>query len=550
MNKIFEIPHEIKAILSASEVIEEPLSVVKELIENSIDSGASKIEVEIKDGGMSLIRVKDNGSGMSRDDIRNSVKKYNTSKTKTSDDVYSPLNLGFRGEALFSISSISRLKILSRQEGSVDTWIVEFDGGDLKSQKPHPKIDGTDIFVTDLFYNTPGRRHFLNNSKFSTSKIKNLVQQFSLIYNEIEFSFRSLNSKERLLFSSDRFDLDAMTFLKAQDENSLISDFNSFCINSGLWSVESFLYPTNKNCSLISINGRIISIPWMHQLIKNSYGFKTKNYKQNFSYILKINVKNLTNGDINFNYHPRKRELFFTNENQLKLKFEELFQKIFSKYVTFDHFDFSFDTNSLVDVGRNILGRPIGQAHNSWILSQTDTDMFIIDQHAAHERILFEKIKKSIRDQFNEKSELLSFIKLHEKIFIDDSIAIIFKYEILSSYLQKIGFKFLVVDNSLYLTHIPSIITQNTNWADFFIDYFTKASVSSLDKDDQLIDLILDLANKTCKMAIKAGDSLSLEEINTLLRDIERYPEAMFCNHGRPTIKKLTKQQIEDFFGR
>ena len=548
MTKIFEISEDIKQIISASEVIEDVSSVIKELVENSLDSGAKTIEIDIEASGMSLIKVKDDGCGMTPSEIELSIKKFHTSKTKDIDDAYIPRKLGFRGEALYSIASISRMSVISREHSSDDTWRLEFIEGKLISKKPQRKIDGTEVSVERLFFNTPGRKDFLKSQKHITSKIKKIVQQFSIVYKDVKFIFRSSG---RTIFGSDiPYTENLKALLRVKPSSSCIEGEMDLHLDTTLYKLNYCIYPSDKGEVLVSLNNRLISIPWLLSVVRKSYGKKTKNYKQNFSFFFRINVEKLRQGLINFNYHPRKNEVFFLQEEALKIKVFEQFSSVFEKYMEFDKFNFDSSNPDFLDVDNRFLGSALGQIHNSWIISQTDSEMFIIDQHAAHERILLEKMKSAILQQYKDKGENFPSISLSNRVFIDDSIATIYSYERITNQLNRMGFRFSIEGESLFLTNVPSIFVENLDWENFFVMYFHKFSLNIECVEETILEMIYDLANKSCKMAIKASKKLSLDEVDMLLRDMERYPSSLFCNHGRPTVKKLTKNQLESFFER
>lgn len=546
MEKIKELPEEIRRILSASEVIENSDSVVKELIENSIDSGASEISIQICDAGYSSISVKDNGSGMVLSDIINSVRQYHTSKTLSVVDAYSPKQMGFRGEALFSIASVSQMTIISSC-GS-ETWQVIFEGGNLLSQRPHSFIGGTSVTVNNLFYNTPGRREYSQKAAKQTSIIKKMVQEFCIAYPSISFSLFSNGRKLNIDLLDKRSNLE--NYFKLSPDRHQISKKTQMEFNQQTWDVELITYLSQTNSTLIVLNGRIINIPWMIQILKKSFGIRSKNYRENFSLYMNITCQDIKEGIVNFNYHPRKKEVLFNDEENLKAKFYNLFLEVFDDFFSFDKYDFGISSEIFGNLEGGFLGVPLGQIHDSWIISHNENDMFIIDQHAVHERLIFERMKKQILIKSIPLNQKTKQKQLQHPVFIDDGVSVVFGYEKVQKYLEKLGFSFYLDEDSLYLECIPSFFLESVDWASILREFLDEVSLSRSFDGESLMDKIYDFSNRACKMAIKANSKLSMAEMNSLLREVEQTPGAQFCNHGRPSIKKLTNSQIRTLFDR
>lgn len=546
------------AFLAAGEVVERPVSVLKELVENAIDSGASKIEIEYQGGGIDLIRVQDNGFGMSYADLEICLNQHTTSKTFSLNDVKKPSSLGFRGEALFSIASVSDIEIESGLKNASESWKLVSKPSITPTLKPCQRVSGTRVSVYNLFRNIPARKAFLKSVKIESSHLVEYIKRVSLLYPEISFSITKASTRECIFSSySSSFVPRSVSVLRNIPDfqaDIVFSQEQRFLMN-GQWKIDFVLIPVFDKRKLsswkqvVSIDGRLVRVPWMNTLISNSYFDATGKREQYFEYVIRLS-QDISTSMVDVNVHPRKIEVRISNENLLK-------QNLHSLLVSYFREKTSISTISIprVDLGNEILadssvlnrplGIPVGQIGNSWIISDANGDMLIIDQHAAHERIILESLKK--------KSEWIRFVpyKLKKPIFITDDISIMVFIEHNMAELTSLGFEFELDTCAVYLKSIPwaaSISDSHFNIAHDIISSFSsyKHSLS----ESSLEGLLIDYAKRACKSAIKFGDKLTMSEMDSLLRSMEKTPAGMMCCHGRPTVYRLDDTKLRSLFER
>jgi DNA mismatch repair protein MutL len=547
MDCIKNIDYNIISKLSANEAIEDIYSIVKELVENSIDAQSSEVTVYLEDCGRKSIIVEDDGRGMSYNDLMLCLKQYTSSKVRSLEDVNFPSFYGFRGEALFSISSVSKISLFTRSISEQHGW--EFSSA---SKMPKPKAfnKGTRIQVEDLFYNTPGRREFLKNKRIEIEIIKNLLIDYSILYNEIKFSLYSNNRKISLLQDSKFFEKIQYRLRIPEGSNKIEID-TSFNTLDGETSVSGYLFIHDKReYKTLFFNGRRIKPGNFNKIIKNAYSKVTNKKSFKFSFILFINFKQNNKGSqvINFNYHPRKEEIQISKNQNWDSQFESCLVEEIDKYNLIDLNAFNVIPSDFIsDINEKYLGKVVGQVHNSWIISENENVMFIIDQHAAHERIIYEKMKSNLDS--NLKTKVLKTKKI-TPILIDDSIGSSVAIENYGQFFKKIGFIFNETEEGVFLTDIPNFVIENFDWKTFFIEQFEQVLCNINPDKAYIYDRILDLANKACKKAIKINKSLSYDEMTNLIRDMEKTPNGYVCNHGRPTVKVLSNKDILKLFDR
>ncbi|OLS03966.1 DNA mismatch repair endonuclease MutL [Tissierella creatinophila] len=608
--------------IAAGEVIERPSSIVKELIENSIDAGSDNIIIEIQDGGKSYIRVTDNGEGMNKEDIELAFKRHSTSKLQTVEDIYNVLSLGFRGEALASISSVSDVEVLSKTKNS-DIGIQAFvKNGHVVESNSIGCPKGTTIIVRNIFYNLPVRQKFLKSSNIESNHISEIINKLALGNSKVSFKFIK----------------DGNIILKTPQNNTLLNTIYSvlgkdyhknlipinYLVNdlkiSGFISNNN-LYRANRNHQYLYINGRYISNLNLSKIIEKQY---KSLIPLNRLPVFILNIE-LSPNEVDINIHPTKQEVKFVNSEYIynnitniireklmpsvvvpemkpfnnkgedKNPLPELFDsldytdKIEDKKdekdiniivkdlaldtYTLDNYTGKKEVFSVVDEKEKLSNynkkylnissnkslykdevvveqkiedilldiKPIGRVFNTYILaeSKNENKLFFIDQHAAHERIMYEKYR---REYENEKiitqgllyPEVLQLTN-QELDMVNENKDL---FEKLGFILDEFG------DNSIALRGVPMIFGE-PKIKDLFLDILDGLSKNIKNNYETKIEKIMKIS---CTNAIKSGDKIDNLEIMTLFEDLKKCNNPYTCPHGRPTLIELSKKDIEKQF--
>ncbi|APC91952.1 MULTISPECIES: DNA mismatch repair endonuclease MutL [Francisella] len=583
------LPESLANQIAAGEVIERPSSVVKELIENSIDAGATQITIEIQEGGKSLIRIRDNGKGIAHQDLELALAPHATSKVYTLDELEAVASMGFRGEALASIASVAKLKIISKYQGDQDAWQIN---NHTKEVIPAAHVTGTTIEVCELFYNTPARRKFLKKDNTEFLHIYDLLKKYMLCYFGVAFKLIH-NGKEvkDLLVAEDAqlkynrvLDLYSREFI----ENAIYIDQQVGDAHLWGWVASPRFNRARADMQSFYINGRIIKDKIVSHAIKNAY--KDVMYGNRYpAFLLYLDIDYR---EVDVNVHPAKSEVRFRNQKFIydflfgsvnkaittsaDIKISSHQEVIGQERHTSDNnplnignmsLDISIedevknDTNiSLIDkyFDKQVtqqnqisisqqpkstgLGQAICQIHGIYILSQIEDGIVLVDMHAAHERILYEEMKKNWHagtDKFKQNLLMPLTCQLTSNIVatIDENIEIF----------EKLGFEISIVADDAILVRATPIYIKNKDIQDLISNVATELSSSSKTKS---VEFYLNhiLATISCHAAVRANDKLSIPEMNHLLRQMETVENSGQCNHGRPTWVKLNFAQLDSFF--
>ena len=591
--------------IAAGEVIERPASVVRELLDNAIDAGATRIEIVTAGGGKNLIRVTDNGNGMNRDDLELAVQRHCTSKL--TDNLNNIRSLGFRGEALPSIGSVARLTIRSRLQGADAAYEIGLEGGKLHPVKPAALTEGTVVEVADLFYATPARLKFMKTDRAEANAITDMVKRMILGRPQIHFSltgsdrqpleYRALSGNDALLQRIEQvigkeFSANAMT-IDAQREGVRLTGYAALpTYNRG-----------NGQHQFVYVNGRPVQDKQLTGAVRGAYADFLARYRHA---VLALFIE-IDPALVDVNVHPAKAEVRFRDAGLVRgLIVGSLRQAIsqsgqrsstegassmvsafqrnaepagsFSQpsyrpagpvnhdwkqspnrpvspqgfgeqqqagfetvnQLSTDQREYLADDNDAQDLP---LGAARAQFHQNYIISQTDDGIIIVDQHAAHERLVYEKLKNQLaRDgvpgqillipeivdlpeedvnRLMEHAKTLANLGLQIEAFGPGAVAV----RETPSILGKIDTKKLVLD----------LVDEISEWG--------SASLVG-DKIDYVA------ATMACHGSVRSGRRLRPEEMNQLLRDMEATPNSGQCNHGRPTYIELKLDDIEKLFGR
>lgn len=644
-SKIKILSQDIINKISAGESIDRPYTVIKELIENSIDSKASNIEIKIQNGGKNLITVSDNGCGISKEDLSLAIKRHATSKLD--DDIYNVLYLGFRGEALASICDIANVQISSKSEKSDSGYKLSSDliSGVQEIEKiPYDDI-GTTINITHLFGSIPNKLKFLQSDTIETNAIIKLIQNIAIVNHNISFSFYS-NGKQVLnykyLDQQDRKNYEIISLKhrlkEVIGENFLVnSEYFDYSENNfrifGYASFPTHQLTQNKVRIISAVNNRFVQDPFISQCIKACYlNLSDVQHKQ--SVVLFIEI---INSMLDVNVHPHKNEVRFSNEREIKNAIIRTIRKAISKSPTSDIFSnnmiekFSSQgnnnlektyENNLVYVDKeelmshttninyndfedilsiykidnkinskstNIvqpnnseygiskekidskndkcdsivyfqnsylqnkntfnLGKPLAQIGDLYIISIFEDKLFIIDQHAAHERIILESIKKSM---FNNKIVTQSFLYPIE-LNVDEGFAQL--VETFANIISNIGIILKRKDkNTIEILSMPPIFKEHqTSYNEFqiienlILEFSEKHYLAEELTQETIIKIYSDIA---CHKSILRGKKLTIEEMNYILRKMEETEFSSQCNHGRPTFVNIKSEDIDKIFKR
>ncbi len=576
MNRIRILSDNIINKIAAGEVIERPASVVKELVENSIDAGASKIDIFVRNGGKSEIKIIDNGVGMNSEELLLAVHRHATSKLKI-DELENIKTLGFRGEALPSIASISELSIQSSDNvlGHGHELLIHF--GKKQRTKPINKSRGTSVTVKNLFFSTPARLKFLKTDEYEALVIKDYVKRISVCNFSIQFCLYINDKKVLSTFVHNNSDL--ITSLSSRTKEVLGKEFfeNSIPINQkkenysifGLAGIPTFNHSNTKN-QYIFVNQRVITDKSINQIFKVAY--KDVIPYNRFPQIIIFIICDLELVDINV--HPAKSEVRFKDKTKLnsclikiirealsitKLKvttqttqqLSKDFKKEFSNYdlKLKENYENSIekkrDDNSFQHHLNQIypLGFAKCQFHKNYIVSQTKKGIIIVDQHAAHERIIYENLKKNFQKNSISRQILLL------PIIIDLELTVFQNIKSKICHLEKFGLHIEIFGVSSIVVREVPIVLINSNIKPMVEDVIQE--LTYLDSTNLLEEQVNKIfSSMACYGSVRLGRELQTDEMNELLRNIENTKSSAQCNHGRPTYIELDLTAIEKLFNR
>lgn len=548
--------------IAAGEVIERPVSIVKELVENSIDSGAKNISVEVSGGGHNLIQVIDDGCGMSYDDAVLAFERHATSKISSFNDVVHLKTLGFRGEALASIAAVSEVKLFTRRGDSLSGVHLLIQNGKIIEKKNAGTKEGTRIEVTKLFWDLPARRKFLKSQSTEMYYINQLLTGFALAYSEIYFSLNNQN-KESFTWPKQETLKDRIyqVFGKEVFEQIQPIKFSGESINiSGFISNPSINY-SNRNQQFFLVNGRIIKNRVLDHAVQSAY----KTLLPEGRYPFLVASVQIDGELVDVNVHPTKKEVRFLEEGKVHDILENVTKDAlgnvaagFSLRKTTQPEGCGYQLPPITDqlqiseplsVLQSNTQEPCiplnikGQIKNTYLLLENDEGLLIIDQHALEERMLYERIKENLLNGALEKQSLLFPLTL--EILPQEAS----RLEKIIPEFTKIGFDIeLIGKTSLAVREVPAL-AKRLDINSFVHDVLTELPFDDGTrgkKEELLDDLIKMLA---CRSAIKAGDFLEVEEMKRLVYELAKN-DFLTCPHGRPIFIRMTTSELEKKFKR
>jgi DNA mismatch repair protein MutL len=564
MNKIIILDDALISKIAAGEVVERPASVIKELVENSIDAGAKNISIEVKDGGKRSIRISDDGNGMSREEAKLSLKRHSTSKLKSSDDLFNIRTLGFRGEALPSIASISRFEMITNDGENTYGSKLVIEGGKIKNDETAGAPTGTSITVEELFFNTPARLKFQKSKNTELSHITDIVSKF--IFSNPNISFKLKSEKEEILSSTGNGKLiDAIASVYGADMAKVMIKIemrDAKCEVRG-YITQPVVTKSDRNGESIFVNGRYIRNMLISRALEDPYRTLIPNGK----YPIAALFIDINPADVDVNVHPTKREVKFARPDEVMRAVSSAVSSALSQVgvasesksysgswrVAEDNWrpemirimeepqtsNFQLQNNSQIP-NPNIQTGALMQINLTYIIAGRGEELVIIDQHAAHERIMFEKIKNKV-------------IAGTQSLLVPKSIEMeATEFSLLSSNMDEIsqlGFDIEVFGkNTIMVRGLPAALSlQNINEAisEILSELSASFKIKSLDERKEAIWKMM-----ACKAAVKAGDKLSAYEMDSLIKELYQTSNPTTCPHGRPTLVKVTRNELEKMFGR
>lgn len=642
MGKINLLGFDVANLIAAGEVVDRPSSVIKELVENSIDAGATSLTIEVKNGGKTFMRITDNGCGIDYDELPVAILRHATSKIKDASDLETIMTLGFRGEALAAISSVSKVRIMSKTKESELGGLLECHGGEVLSHMRTGCADGTTIIVEDLFYNVPARKKFLKQDRSETGTITATVEKIALSKPDISFRY-IVDGETKFVTSGDGVLQNTIYALLGRDlAKSIIRVQRK---ENGI-SVEGFISSpefarANRNLENFYINSRYVKSKTMGAALEQAYLSYIPADKYPFC-VLNLEIDP---SQVDVNVHPSKLEVKFSNENivfsavyyavrgalatsvarpelydepkkdptpvsrtpfpvtdreapkperimfdskgsvgvlrqnqtldytqgtqnvtkpsgagvtyevaipQNEEKREEQEPEIKPQGVSFDE-SASFAPSPIIE--QPVASRSdekiivpdykiIGEAFNSYVIVELGEIIYLIDKHAAHERIIFEDLKKKTKEASPSSQILMLPIEVY---LTADEIATLSDWQ---TEIRKTGFNFEINGSKVSILEIPTGIEQNA-CADMLITFVTRLMTGQGDAQgakDEIFEKALYQAS--CKAAIKAGRIYDMVHIKWICDRVLTLDNIRYCPHGRPVAFEITKHFLEKQFER
>lgn len=565
--------------IAAGEVVEGPFSVVKELVENALDAGADEISIDIKGGGSDLVRVADNGTGMNSDDAVAAFDRFATSKLRSEDELAGIGTLGFRGEALPSIASVSRLRLLTCERESVEGTEVNMVGGEIRDVRPLGRAQGTTVEVSSLFFNTPARRKFLRSDRVELRRIMDLVSEYAVLFAGVRFDV-SVDGKPALgLLPGDDLKERAAAVLGAGTARAMfpVSFEDGPYAVAGLVGKPSLARPRGA-LQVTAVNGRPVRSRLLAAAIRSGYGELLPRDRHPVVFLL-LTVDGAL---VDVNVHPTKREVRFGESRKVFAAVERAVREALLAHDIAPRLSPApavRDRAGAVGAGRGSMApseqlafpaevregprsepsaaaevagaapreqdrdAKFWQLHEQYIFVQTREGVILIDQHAAHERVLYEKARKGLTGAADAgPSQQLLF-----PVALDLTPAEWQAFEEIQPLLSNLGFVVTAMSGrTVLLEAVPGAFP---NWPHERILQDILAELPS--QRSATRDLIDSIATTVaCKTSIKAGDPLKQEEMRALVDQLFATELPYSCPHGRPTFMRMTLSELDKRFGR
>lgn len=582
MGKIGILDSALAAKIAAGEVIDRPASAVKELVENSIDAGATAIRIEIVRGGKELIRVSDNGCGMSREDAELSLKKHATSKISAMEDLGRITSMGFRGEALFSISAVSRFRMLTREVEEAPGTEILAEGGRIISVSSADCPIGTEIEVKDLFFNMPARKKYLKTDRTELAHISQVVAERALAHPEIHFSF--FHEKTHLFTTpgSGRLLDSIVAVMGSGFARSLIPISSTGEVQVSGFIAQPLETPPTLSHLFIFVNGRPVKNGLILSAVREGYGTMLMKGRQPAGLVF----VDMAPEWVDVNIHPAKLEVRFSEDGKVFAAVKEAVRNslgsqdlipeqrgmgkrldaaeksLVGGYSGAARQSFKERSEFTQHEGRQtrlpdeaheerkagggdyiwLSGEIIGQLWNTYILIQAEDEFLMIDQHAAHERVRYERLRRDYEDGVRSQELIVPIImemNARDVSYLSD----------FSEELKRLG---LVIQpfgsGTIQISAVPVVMGQETG-EDAVKELLGQIIEGGRIKEHRKFsENLLKLA--ACHGAIRAGDPLSFDRIRLLLKELAACENPFTCPHGRPTVVSMARKEVEKRFKR
>ncbi len=558
LGKIKKLDEAVFRKIAAGEVVERPLSVVKELVENSLDSGADSIIIKLENAGKSSVSVKDNGEGFIPEDIEQAFKSHSTSKFRTLSDFNTLNTLGFRGEALPSILEVSIIELKTAENDSGNGTHVVFDGNNIRSKDKIAFNKGSEIIVKELFYNFPVRKKFLKTDRTELNQIVSFVEQAAIVNYNVSFEIIN-NNKVVFIYNRVNTLRERIYQIFGQEFTNSLKELN---YSKGGYTMTGFISDINRGSStkkkqFYFVNNRVIREKTMIASFNNSFRKYLEKGKSPEGILLLTAPSN----DIDVNIHPMKLEIKFRDTSFIYNFIKYAVESVFSEEEQ-DSYENTYNKTDLAQLKTNsfFIDRTntnyienkveqrsmfssedinsddftlIGQYKNSYILIEKEGELVLVDQHNGHERANFDKLKSSYKEQSVEAASPLFPIIIElshtEMLLLDEE-----KMNILN----KIGFELRSFSRNAYdVKMFPSILNEKDIKDTIIKILYLKQNDAAI--EDKIF------AEIACKSAIKINHPLLPEEMKVIVRNLYKSSNPYFCPHSRPIIIKFTLEYIE-----
>lgn len=593
------LPEQLANKIAAGEVVERPASVVKELVENSLDAGATEVIVEIEDGGKRLIRVSDNGSGMSREDSLLALERHATSKISVDSDLFALDTLGFRGEAIPSIASVSRFSLASREEDSLEGVEIYAEGGRIKDLKACGMPVGTSIAVRNLFFNTPARLKFMKSRETETGHVGEILQRLALSRPEVRFVYTADSKPVFRLLNGDMVSRAKEVLGKnlANDLYSLQSEDNGISLQGLLGSPATSR--STAACMYTFINGRYVRDRVVQHALLQAY----RNVLERGRYPVVVLFITISAEDVDVNVHPTKHEVRFREQSKVHQLISGAIETFLRKtpWVSSAMSSPSFQVNrpspsspgssrieevrdallryssaarpqqEFYPVSRSVPQSPpavevpgppvtaneclpaeagffsslqvIGQFKAAYILCQDGADLVIVDQHAAHERVVFEELRTSFRNSVIDGQRLLFPETL--ELMPREAALLAEQQEIIT----RLGFDLEHFGGNTWLLNAVPLPLSGHDYQQALRDILAEivGIGSSRILEEKVDDMLATIA---CHSVVRGERRLAPEEIQPLFAGMDRTDFSAHCPHGRPAVARISLRDIEKLFKR
>ncbi len=567
------LDREVVSRIAAGEVVERPASVVKELVENSLDAGSSQISVETSGGGVGLIRVTDNGDGIPADELELAFQRHATSKVRGIDDLYSISSLGFRGEALPSMSAVSQIEVVTCAAREPTGSFITLREGITTEKGSRGRSQGTTVTVRNLLRNVPARLKFLKSNSTENSHIAGVVSQYALTFPEVRFSL-TIDGRTTLRTPGSGKLKDAVIEVYGAEVARGMLELDSREVEwEGYPSSESItvsgmvgspdISRSNRNYMSFFVNRRWINSRLLSWAVEEAYHGLLM---QGRHPVAVINIS-LPAGDVDVNIHPTKNEVKFQNERPVFSVVQKAVRRALIETSPVPAIEevapvyrgttstqprtlwAPSDTGHVTGVSAPSTTptpaftlpalRLLGQVSGTYIVAEGPEGLYIIDQHAAHERILFEQIQEQSLQRTVEVQGLLEPATLEVSPGQDEVLKTCY------TELSEFGFTIEPFGDRTYLVRAVPVMLHDKDWTAALRELLDSVSVEG--NADWREKLVISFA---CHGAVKAGQTLTDEEIRGLLRQLEQTSAPNTCPHGRPTIIHLSSTQLEKEFHR